>query len=55
MVPLPDICFPSVVFLGKLLVGNNFRVAEAQALLAVAYLGCRINSLKAGIQNASTG
>lgn len=29
---------PSIVFLGRLVVGNNFRVAEAQALWAVAYL-----------------
>ena len=28
----------SVVFLGKMVVGNNFRVAEVQALWAVAYL-----------------
>lgn len=28
----------SIVFLGKMVVGNNFRTAEAQALWAVAYL-----------------
>lgn len=28
----------SVIFLGKLVVGNNFRAAEVQALWAVAYL-----------------
>lgn len=38
MAPLQDLSSPSIVFLGKLVVGNNFRVAEAQALWAVAYL-----------------
>ena len=38
MAPLPDLFSHSIVFLGKLVVGNNFRVAEAQALWAVAYL-----------------
>lgn len=36
--PLTDISSPSIVFLGKLVVGNNFRVAEVQALWAVAYM-----------------
>ena len=36
--PLTDIDLPSIVFLGRLVVGNNFRVAEAQALWAVAYM-----------------
>lgn len=38
MVPLNDIRDHSIVFLGKLVVGNNFRAAEVQALWAVAYL-----------------
>ncbi|KAL8764547.1 MAG: hypothetical protein Q9209_007978 [Squamulea sp. 1 TL-2023] len=35
----------SIVFLGKMVVGNNFRTAEAQALWAVAYLDGRIHDL----------
>ncbi|KAL9019616.1 MAG: hypothetical protein Q9185_003158 [Variospora sp. 1 TL-2023] len=35
----------SIVFLGKMVVGNNFRTAEAQALWAVAYLDGRIRDL----------
>lgn len=38
MAPLSDLSPHSIVFLGKLVVGNNFRVAEAQALWAVTYL-----------------
>ena len=38
MAPLLDLSSHSIVFLGKLVVGNNFRVAEAQALWAAAYL-----------------
>ena len=38
MVPLDDAENHSIVFLGKMVVGNNFRVAEVQALWAVAYL-----------------
>lgn len=38
MVPLNDIRDHSIVFLGKLVVGNNFRAAEVQGLWAVAYL-----------------
>ena len=38
MVPELDVDAHSVVFLGKLVVGNNFRAAEIQALWAVAYL-----------------
>ena len=38
MVPPFDTLPPSIVFLGKMVVGNNFRVAEAQALWATAYL-----------------
>lgn len=32
----------SIIFLGKMVVGNNFRTAEAQALWAVAYLDGKI-------------
>ncbi|KAL8692514.1 MAG: hypothetical protein Q9218_002489 [Villophora microphyllina] len=35
----------SIVFLGKMVVGNNFRTAEVQALWAVAYLDGRIKDL----------
>ncbi|KAL8709772.1 MAG: hypothetical protein Q9220_005558 [cf. Caloplaca sp. 1 TL-2023] len=35
----------SIVFLGKMVVGNNFRTAEAQALWAVAYLNGHIVDL----------
>ena len=42
MAPLTDLSSPSIVFLGKLVAGNNFRVAEAQALWAVAYLDGRV-------------
>lgn len=38
MVPEVDSNTQSIVFLGKLVVGNNFRAAEVQALWAVAYL-----------------
>ena len=38
MVPVVEIEDHSIIFLGKLVVGNNFRVAEVQALWAVAYL-----------------
>lgn len=38
MAPLNDIGDHSIVFLGKLVVGNNFRAAEVQGLWAVAYL-----------------
>ena len=40
----------SVVFLGKMVVGNNFRVAEAQALWAVAYLDGSIQKLPSRTQ-----
>lgn len=36
--PPSDIDSHSIAFLGKMVVGNNFRVAEVQALWAVAYL-----------------
>ncbi|KAL8830023.1 MAG: hypothetical protein Q9170_005924 [Blastenia crenularia] len=35
----------SLVFLGKMVVGNNFRTAEAQALWAIAYLDGKIPNL----------
>ncbi|KAI4258754.1 MAG: hypothetical protein LQ352_001062 [Teloschistes flavicans] len=35
----------SIVFLGKMVVGNNFRTAEVQALWALAYLDGRIKDL----------
>ena len=35
----------SIVFLGKIVVGNNFRVAETQALWSVAYLDGLIPNL----------
>ncbi len=34
----------SIVFLGKMVVGNNFRTAEAQALWTVAYLNGEIDA-----------
>ncbi|KAL8648694.1 MAG: hypothetical protein Q9210_004837, partial [Variospora velana] len=40
----------SIVFLGKMVVGNNFRTAEAQALWAVAYLHGRIRDLPTRVQ-----
>lgn len=43
MVPLADASDRSVVFLGKMVVGNNFRVAEVQALWAVAYLDGKLS------------
>ncbi|KAL8941110.1 MAG: hypothetical protein Q9216_002442 [Gyalolechia sp. 2 TL-2023] len=39
----------SIVFLGKMVVGNNFRTAEAQALWAVAYLDGDIRHLPSQI------
>lgn len=35
----------SIVFLGKMVVGNNFRTAETQALWSVAYLNGQIRNL----------
>ncbi|KAL9005229.1 MAG: hypothetical protein Q9188_001989 [Gyalolechia gomerana] len=40
----------SIVFLGKMVVGNNFRTAEAQALWAVAYLDGEIRHLPSQTQ-----
>jgi dimethylaniline monooxygenase (N-oxide forming) len=41
--PVIDEADHSIVFLGKMVVGNNFRTAEAQALWAVAYLDGKVN------------
>ncbi len=41
--PVIDEADYSIVFLGKMVVGNNFRTAEAQALWAVAYLDGKVN------------
>ena len=38
MAPCIDCVDHSIVFLGRMVVGNNFRTAEAQALWAVAYM-----------------
>ncbi|KAL8918388.1 MAG: hypothetical protein Q9172_005447 [Xanthocarpia lactea] len=40
----------SIVFLGKMVVGNNFRTAEAQALWAVAYLDGRVDVSESAMQ-----
>ena len=48
MTPIADVQNRSLVFLGRLVVGNNFRLAEVQALWAVAYLD---GSLKLDIPN----
>ncbi|KAL6721672.1 hypothetical protein ACLMJK_000776 [Lecanora helva] len=49
MVPVIDTPAHSIVFLGKMVVGNNFRAAEIQALWAVAYLDgkLQVDSLQA--------
>ena len=53
--PLTDITSPSMVFLGRLVVGNNFRVAEAQAVWAVAYLDGRITNPSSKGQDTFNG
>ena len=50
MVPVIDIEDHSIIFLGKLVVGNNFRVAEVQALWAVAYLDGNIRLQRQGME-----
>ncbi|KAK0507822.1 hypothetical protein JMJ35_009711 [Cladonia borealis] len=50
MVPVIDIEDHSIIFLGKLIVGNNFRVAEVQALWAVAYLDGNIQLQRQGME-----
>ena len=51
MVPPVDVYDThSLVFLGKMVVGNNFRTAEAQALWAVAYLDRQIPNLPSRAQ-----
>ncbi len=42
MAPLIDAADHSIVFSGKMVVGNNFRTAEAQALWAVWYLDGKV-------------
>lgn len=49
MVPPADDAH-SIVFLGRMVVGNNFRTAEAQALWAVAYLEGHIRDLPSHAQ-----
>lgn len=50
MVPVGDIEDHSIIFLGKLIVGNNFRASEVQALWAVAYLDGNIPSQRQGME-----
>ena len=50
MVPIVDIEDHSIIFLGNLIVGNNFRVAEVQALWAVAYLDGNIQLQRQGME-----
>lgn len=50
MTPLADHADHSIVFLGKMVVGNNFRVAEVQALWAVAYLDGQLELDKAKME-----
>lgn len=42
MIPVTEPVDHSIAFLGKMVVGNNFRTAEVQALWAVAYLDGKI-------------
>ena len=50
MVPVVDIEDHSIIFLGKLVVGNSFRVAEVQALWAVAYLDGNVRLERQGME-----
>ena len=50
MVPVGDIEDHPIIFLGKLVVGNNFRVSEVQALWAVAYLDGNIRLQRQGME-----
>ena len=50
MVPVIDIEDHSIIFLGKLVVGNNFRVAEVQSLWAVAYLDGNVRLERQGME-----
>ena len=52
MVPPTDAQSHSIVFLGKMVVGNNFRTAEAQALWAVAYLDGNITKSKTAMEES---
>ena len=47
MVPVADEPDRSLIFLGRMVVGNNFRAAEAQALWAVSYLEGKLLLIKA--------
>ena len=42
IIPLDAEAYPGIVFLGHIVVGNNFRAAECQALWAAAYLERRM-------------
>ncbi len=50
MAPVHGASNHSIVFLGKMVVGNNFRTAEAQALWAVAYLDGRVSVTESAMQ-----
>ena len=50
MAPPVDAANHSIVFLGKMVVGNNFRTAEAQALWAVAYLDGKVKTKASTMQ-----
>ena len=50
MTPIAGIEDHSIVFLGKMVVGNNFRVAEVQAIWAVAYLDGKIKLERQSIE-----
>ena len=50
MVPVGDIQDHSIIFLGKQIVGNNFRASEVQALWAVAYLDGNIPLQRQGME-----
>jgi len=49
---VPDLTHQShnVIFLGKMVVGNNFRAAEVQALWAVAYLDGNLHLDKLNVE-----
>lgn len=51
MVPASDALDHSIVFLGKMVVGNNFRTAEVQAFWAVAYLDGKLKCEKPAMED----
>lgn len=53
MVPIADEPDRSLIFLGRIVVGNNFRAAEAQALWAVSYLEGILPLVEASKEKAS--